>query len=163
MAVSSSRHNSGEIIVSMVGGITEVTSYHHSRMIKQRPPFFFDHFERTKECIKMPDNVVLNPAELLESVRAASMMRKSMPAPSRPRHTDGSVDPIERYCDHPCRICLKRQFRQLEQVSDLGGEGELMVNTQGVGYLGLLRLKPELLVLELHLQLLDDSTVRFYL
>ena len=60
----------------------------------------------------------------------APMMGKRVPTTGRTGDFDRAVNPVQRKSDDPRRIGLEGEFRQLEQVLDLGRELELLISTQ---------------------------------
>ncbi len=97
----------------------------------------------------MLEDVDLDATQLGDLVRLAAMVGQGMPTTGGARHLDGPVDPVHGKGDAPVRIGPESKFGQLEEVPDLGREGELRVFAEGFLDLRLLGIEPELLMAQL--------------
>ena len=68
VTIPSTRHDGGEIVMGMVGGIAEVTPDHHRGLVEQRAPLFLDFIQIGEEAVEVLHDIDLDPAQFNEAV-----------------------------------------------------------------------------------------------
>ena len=152
MFISAPGHDYGQVVTGMIGRVAKVTPQYHGGVVEQSSFPFLDLIHFKKEPVIVPEGIDLDATQLGDLVRLAAMVGQGMPTTGGVRHLDGPVDPVHGEGNDAGRVSPESQFRQFEQVPNLGGEHKLLIVTKRSRNLRFTGIEPKLFMIQLGFQ-----------
>ena len=95
VTIATTGDDGGQVVTSMIGGISKVAAHHHGRMVEQRAATFRNLIKIEQELVVPTKDICFDATQCGNSFRATAMVRQRMPTAGGPGYFDGSIDPIQ--------------------------------------------------------------------